>query len=84
MSPGIINPRNERFRLIAFQNIQKISNPSSINIFLVRRKLTKNQKFPKIRPPDSYQIPTKTYVGPLGANRVHTGKKNVQYFVEFF
>ena len=39
MSPGIINPRNERFRLIAFQNIQKISNPPSINIFLVRRKL---------------------------------------------
>ena len=27
------------FRLIAFQNIQKFSNPQSINIFLVRRKL---------------------------------------------
>ena len=39
MSAGIINPRNERFRLIAFQNIQKFSNPPSINIFLVRRKL---------------------------------------------
>ena len=39
MSPGIINPRNERFRLIAFQNIWKFSNPPSINIFLVRRKL---------------------------------------------
>ena len=74
MSPGIINHRNERFRLIAFQNIQKFSNPSSINIFSVRWKLTKNRKFSKIQLPDSYQIPTKTYDGPLGANRVHTGK----------
>ena len=37
--PGTIDPRNERFRLIAFQNIQKILNRSSINIFLGRRKL---------------------------------------------
>ena len=37
------NPRNERLRLIAFQNIQKNLNRPSTNIFLPLRKLEKNQ-----------------------------------------
>ena len=39
LTPNDVDRRNERFRLIAFQNIQNFSNRSSINIFLCRRKL---------------------------------------------
>ena len=47
LAPRDIDCRNERFRLIAFQNIQKILKRSSINIFLDRSKLTENRKFRK-------------------------------------
>ena len=39
-----LDSRNERIRIIAFQNIQKFSNRSSINIFLCRRKLIEKPK----------------------------------------
>ena len=44
LTPNDVNRRNERFRGIAFQNIQKNSNRSSINIFLSRRKLIEKSK----------------------------------------
>ena len=47
LTPNDVNRRNERFRGIAFQNIQKFSNRSSINIFLCRRKLMEKSKNPK-------------------------------------
>ena len=44
LAPRDLDSRNERFRLTAFQNIQKILNRSSINIFLGRRKLMGSRK----------------------------------------
>ena len=44
-----LDSRNERIRIIAFQNIQNFSNQLSKNIFSARRKLEKISKFSKIR-----------------------------------
>ena len=44
-----LDSRNERIRIIAFQNIKKFSNRLSKNIFSARRKLEKISKFSKIR-----------------------------------
>ena len=50
------------FRLIAFQKTKKFKNPSSINIFLIRKKFGRNRKFSKIfgnsgsdESPDTYE-----------------------------
>ena len=43
ISTGNINILFALFRLIAFQKTKKCKNSSSINVFLVRRKLEENQ-----------------------------------------
>ena len=52
LAPRGLDIRNERFRLIAFQNIQEILNRASINIFLGRRKLMGSRKNPKLSESD--------------------------------
>ena len=53
-----LDSRNERIRIIAFQNIQNFKNRSSKNIFPARRKLMKNiydiYAAPKKRPSSGF------------------------------
>ena len=56
LAPLNLDYRNERFRLIAFQNTQNFLNRPSINIFLVRRKLMENRKFSKFSNQSGYKI----------------------------
>ena len=78
MFPEHINLIFELFRLIAFQKIKKKLKSTKYKYIFGSTEVDEKYKIFKIsssdEPPDTYQIPTETYVRPLQAKRVHTNQ----------
>ena len=84
-APRNLGCRNERFRLMTFQNIQKILNRWSINIFLVWRKFLENNKSENVI--YNYIAVAEVLMRPAGANdgsTMNTIFEKIHFLVEMF
>ena len=86
--PGAHKPHFRAFQTHSFSENQKINKSTKYKYIFGSTEVDEKYKIFKIsssdEPPDTYQIPTGTYVRPLQANRVHTNQKSMQHFCIVF